>query len=60
MTKKAVKKLTHKRLWILVSDEDREKVRIHAKRLAAANTIPGKVSINYAGAVIFHQAVKSL
>jgi hypothetical protein len=54
------KKQTHKRLWLLVSDEDREALRQHAKTLGETSGIPAKVSLNYAGAVVLHQAIKDL
>lgn len=45
----------------MVSDNDRAILRRHAKRLGEANGgVPSKVSLNYAGAVIFHDALKRL
>jgi len=54
------KQNTHKRLWLLVSDEDREMLRQYAEELGNSSTVPAKVSMNYAGAVVFHQALKNL
>ena len=51
---------TYRRLWLLVSDQDREKLKAYAQQLGQANPIPQKVSLNTAGATLLHQAIKEL
>jgi len=35
-------------------------LRQYAEELGNSSTVPAKVSMNYAGAVVFHQALKNL